>query len=480
LPKKFPSASGPPREVSYFKINSSDGSECSSKSAAEPAPMNMSASYESVMSTLTVSSTNSTSSSKPMAKFIRHVSYPDSSVVLGGSVFIKTWRIKNDGAESWPSGCVLVNAGGDLLFPPTTLGVRVPVAAVPASQETDVSIHLTAPRATGRYQGYFRLQTGGGKWFGQRLWADIRVNADATCGAGRAEPLPSSASVSCDDTNDDMITPTIFEDTEKEKTEPQRKKEPGLSPEQISLMESRGYIGGLAAPNMSRPVPCLAVSTDEETSPTGVAMPPEGLPSTDSVLLPKKPAAAAAPTHPTATGTATARRPIKTILVVCGSEADRRMHERLIEKSGYQCMSCADGQACVSMVLDKWSEGEEGSNAALPDHLSRIDALILEEEVGNTTTYHIRIYLLLTTTNCVFVIIVNYILQVSSSMSGFDIVTTLREMNLQVPIIGIYCSPEGEQRFRSCGANVVSSNPLSQDDLRIALVELETTQMECK
>jgi hypothetical protein len=111
--------------------------------------------------------------SKPMARFVRDVTMPDGTSVQPSSVFMKTWRIRNDGPSDWPEGCELVNAGGDALFLDDEL--RIPVASVHAGEEVDLSLTLTAPSASGRHVGYFRLQDSEGNWFGQRLWSDIRV-----------------------------------------------------------------------------------------------------------------------------------------------------------------------------------------------------------------------------------------------------------------------------------------------------------------
>jgi hypothetical protein len=111
---------------------------------------------------------------KPMSRFVRDVTMPDGTTVQPSSTFVKTWRIRNDGTFSWPEGCSLVNAGGDALFEGEEL--RIPVGIVHAGEEADLSITLTAPVASGRHVGYFRLQDPEGNWFGQRLWSDIRVN----------------------------------------------------------------------------------------------------------------------------------------------------------------------------------------------------------------------------------------------------------------------------------------------------------------
>jgi len=108
---------------------------------------------------------------KPAMRFVRDVTFPDGTKVQPGSVFVKTWRVRNDGAASWTAGTVLVTAGGDLLTA-ADLSISVPLAT--SGEEVDISATMTAPAATGRHTAYFRLQKDGTS-FGQRLWADVRV-----------------------------------------------------------------------------------------------------------------------------------------------------------------------------------------------------------------------------------------------------------------------------------------------------------------
>ena len=110
--------------------------------------------------------------SKPCARFVRDVTIPDGTSVAPGSVIKKSWKIRNDGEVSWPATSVIASAGGDLLG----FQDAQPVSPIRPNQETDITVELTAPVATGRYVGYFRLRTGPtGTFFGQRFWVDIRI-----------------------------------------------------------------------------------------------------------------------------------------------------------------------------------------------------------------------------------------------------------------------------------------------------------------
>lgn len=112
-------------------------------------------------------------------QLVRDVTMPDGSEVAPHCYFIKTWRVLNDGLRDWPEGCHLVSAGGDPLVGPKMQGagsaLREPVPAVAAGAEVEMTVQLRAPSSTGRHVGYFRLQDPAGCFFGQRLWADMRV-----------------------------------------------------------------------------------------------------------------------------------------------------------------------------------------------------------------------------------------------------------------------------------------------------------------
>ena len=139
--------------------------------------------------------------SKPMARFVRDVTFPDGTSVQPGSVFLKTWRIRNDGPHSWPDNVVLTCAGGDSL----SIGdVILPVESLSAGSEAEITLQLSAPERTGRHVAYFRMRTCEGVYFGQRLWADIRVIDDDQgwhlLGGMLATSVPSPSEGSVDST----------------------------------------------------------------------------------------------------------------------------------------------------------------------------------------------------------------------------------------------------------------------------------------
>ena len=117
----------------------------------------------------------SIANTKPMNRFVMDVTFPDGTSVQPGSVFLKTWRIRNDGANPWPENVVLCCAGGDYFSSPD---LKLPVDPLLPGAEADITLQLSAPERSGRHVAYFRMRTGDGVWFGQKLWADIRVVED--------------------------------------------------------------------------------------------------------------------------------------------------------------------------------------------------------------------------------------------------------------------------------------------------------------
>lgn len=111
--------------------------------------------------------------SKPSLRFIRDVTYPDSTIVQPGTRFRKIWKVRNDGAQNWPDGVVLVPAGGDLMCPEN---IKEPLPAVATGEEVEIGLDLRAPLSSGMHTAYFRAQTKEQAGFGHRLWATVMVN----------------------------------------------------------------------------------------------------------------------------------------------------------------------------------------------------------------------------------------------------------------------------------------------------------------
>ena len=104
--------------------------------------------------------------------------YPDQSILTPGEQFIKTWKIKNNGTNSWNTGYSLVldatpqneslGSPREIHFPQDT----------PPGGTAILSVPLIAPTTPGVYSVFWKLQNNRGETFGvdgDRVWATIAV-----------------------------------------------------------------------------------------------------------------------------------------------------------------------------------------------------------------------------------------------------------------------------------------------------------------
>jgi len=119
-----------------------------------------------------------------VAKHVADLTIPDNSELSADSPVTKTWRLRNAGFIAWPadSQLIFISRRGDNLNGPE----RVFVGAVEPQQEVDVSVTFITPPEPGRYIGYYRMATGDGAKFGQRVWVSFII--PATAPRGEAAP----------------------------------------------------------------------------------------------------------------------------------------------------------------------------------------------------------------------------------------------------------------------------------------------------
>lgn len=86
----------------------------------------------------------------------------DGTRVPAGTPFVKTWRVRNEGAP-WPPGCQLAynsqekHGTSDNMSGPEYVIVEGGVAS---NVEIEISVPLVAPNKPGRYTGYAHLPVG--------------------------------------------------------------------------------------------------------------------------------------------------------------------------------------------------------------------------------------------------------------------------------------------------------------------------------
>lgn len=79
---------------------------------------------------------------------------------------MKTWKIRNNGDDSWPNGCQLIFTGGDRLGAPNKLSIN----PLLPGHEIDISVEMVSPMQTGLYSSKWRMSTAQGNFFGGKIF----------------------------------------------------------------------------------------------------------------------------------------------------------------------------------------------------------------------------------------------------------------------------------------------------------------------
>eukprot|EP00026_Physarum_polycephalum_P006700 Phypoly_transcript_06751.p1 GENE.Phypoly_transcript_06751~~Phypoly_transcript_06751.p1 ORF type:complete len:507 (+),score=98.03 Phypoly_transcript_06751:137-1657(+) len=125
-----------------------------------------------------------------IARHVADVTIPDNSELPADTPVTKTWRLRNAGLVAWPkdSQLIFISRRGDNLNGPE----RVFVGAVEPNQEVEVSVTFITPPEPGRYIGYYRMATGDGVKFGQRVWVSFIIVAPAGAPALAPALIPTA------------------------------------------------------------------------------------------------------------------------------------------------------------------------------------------------------------------------------------------------------------------------------------------------
>jgi len=116
------------------------------------------------------------------AQFVADVTIPDGTVISPGTTFVKTWRLRNNGACTWTTSYDLVFVDGDQLGASAVIDMP---ANVINGQVIDLPVTMVAPAGTGRYRGNWKLRDASGILFGvgktsSPFYVDIRVATPET------------------------------------------------------------------------------------------------------------------------------------------------------------------------------------------------------------------------------------------------------------------------------------------------------------
>lgn len=131
------------------------------------------------------------------AAFVDDVTIRDGTILQPGESFVKVWRLLNSGNCTWSPEYTLVFFGGSRLGAPES----VPLSArVNPQQTVDIALEMSAPNDPGTYQGYWKLQTPSGRYFGigpssdESFWVKIEVTAPAIATTSPGPSLTPTAS----------------------------------------------------------------------------------------------------------------------------------------------------------------------------------------------------------------------------------------------------------------------------------------------
>jgi hypothetical protein len=148
--------------------------------------------------------------------FVRHVNYPDETVMSPGQNFTKTWKVENNGTCDWLFGYRLTVVDGGNMDP--TIHGSLGKLVKPGSW-AELSATLSAPTKAGTYTAYFRFSDGSHQ-FGATLGVTIKVenapantavpantNTSAPTSTNTSTNVPPSATLTLPPTETQTLTP---------------------------------------------------------------------------------------------------------------------------------------------------------------------------------------------------------------------------------------------------------------------------------
>lgn len=103
--------------------------------------------------------------------FVADVNVPDGTHFAGGTLFTKTWRLRNSGECTWTTAFQLRYVSGDALGG-GTVNLTAPV---PPGATTDITVSFTAPTTNGTFTSRWQLFDDAGVAFGTKPYVQIKV-----------------------------------------------------------------------------------------------------------------------------------------------------------------------------------------------------------------------------------------------------------------------------------------------------------------
>ena len=102
--------------------------------------------------------------------YLDDVTIPDNSLIVAGSQFVKTWKVRNIGDRTWQEGSELVYHANDLLD-----GISHPIPTTAPGDQTNISVTFRAPGTPGLYRSDWMLTDPSGHPFGDFFFTIVQV-----------------------------------------------------------------------------------------------------------------------------------------------------------------------------------------------------------------------------------------------------------------------------------------------------------------
>ena len=117
--------------------------------------------------------------------FLSDITIPDNTEMTPGQEFTKTWRVRNNGSCIWDAGFKLTFTGGNSLGGAAFILTK----AVNPGSTIDLSIFMIAPSTSGNYQSNWRMSNSDGVFFGDEMYAAIKVGGSTSTPTSSATPV---------------------------------------------------------------------------------------------------------------------------------------------------------------------------------------------------------------------------------------------------------------------------------------------------
>ncbi len=141
----------------------------------------------------------------PDSEFVADVTIPDGTLIEVGEVFVKTWRLRNNGTCPWDARYALVQTGGDKLF----AAGPVPLPSVQPGEEIEISVslQLSVDAPVGSEQvAAFQMRDPDGTLFGGTPYVII------TAAAAREDESPPTPTPIAGSTSLGAISGIVWDD----------------------------------------------------------------------------------------------------------------------------------------------------------------------------------------------------------------------------------------------------------------------------